>query len=191
MVGVHFSVAHHPFAVGHKGRHLVPNGFNPAEIVQGKRSIEGGLAHERLDVVETGIAASPGPNSSRSLSVGLSVAEEIQTPVLEIDPVGPVDGDEMEAHEKSIPIPLLFVNAAGNDVIVRKGAVSPANHAAPQGADRFSGFGRQFVQIRWCGHGLSEIIRIALSAQDCIPSPGRSQAGGAIAGNDEEVPAWQ
>jgi hypothetical protein len=96
----------------------------------------------------------------------------------------------MEAHEKGVPIPLLLVNAAGNDVIVRKGDVSPANHAAPQGADPFSGFGRQFVQIRRFGHCLSEIIRIALSAKDRIPSPGRSQAGGAIAGNDDELPAW-
>jgi hypothetical protein len=61
------------------------------------------LSQGRLDVAETDIAASPGPNSSRSLSVGLSVAEEIQAPVLEIDPVGPVIGDEMEAHEKSVP----------------------------------------------------------------------------------------
>jgi hypothetical protein len=37
---------------------------------------------------------------------------------------------------------------------------------------------------------LIEIIRIALSAQDCIPIPGRSQAGAAIAGNDDEVSAW-
>ena len=75
----------------------------------------------------------------------MSVAEEIQTPVLEIDPIAPVYGDEMEAHEEGVPIPLLFVNAAWNDVIVRKGAVSPANHAAPQGADPLSGFSRQFV----------------------------------------------
>jgi hypothetical protein len=37
---------------------------------------------------------------------------------------------------------------------------------------------------------LSEINRIALSATDCIPSPCRSQAGGAIAGHDDELPAW-
>jgi hypothetical protein len=75
------------------------------------------------------------------------VVEEVQAPVLEVDPVGSVFGNEVEADEERIPVPKLFVDAVRHDLVVREGSGGLTDNAASERADLLPGRGRKLIEV--------------------------------------------